>query len=266
MLNIVKENIKKIYGCFDLDDSIIDAAINSTSKKDLNKYLDLIFETRKCIEYYLIEKCKNDIDLEILLLEKYKNAMLTIMNIYKLDETTARQIYELSFELMIENYDKSNLIYNNLSKIMKKQIKEKIYGINISNEEKTVIVDDTNTKEDEQIIDKKQIQKQEDNNEKIEEKQDDMDEKYDYSNILKYINNKHFFELLKDKMDNEFEYLIAQLLFGYYGKYYDIKSISEFFDISNINIYEIYMKVLNIYKELFYDWYNYQLSLGLKNE
>lgn len=128
----LKYNLMKNYEDFDLHESIFNRAINVSKQDGNNSYIDLILGARKYLESYLIKKSINDIDLEILLLDKYKNAMFIVASIYKLDLGVANQIYESSFETIMENYDESKSLYNNLIKVMLKNVKEQI-GNNKSN-------------------------------------------------------------------------------------------------------------------------------------
>ncbi len=245
----LKDNLIKNYKKFNLDEVIFDEAIRKSVTDGNNCYMEIILGANKYIESYLIKRCKDDIDLEILLLEKYKNAMFTIINVYNLDQRLANQIYESSFESIIEDYDESKSLYNNLIKVMLKKLKETLHDIKIEDATAETILETNDS-----IGDNEEECKNE--NEEIENNE------YD---VKKYINNKYIFELLKEELDNDFEYLVAQFLFGYYGKYYDIENISKFLEVSKDEIFRIYMKVLTIYKEMFSEWYDKEMGLSLEN-
>lgn len=157
MLDLVRNNLIKKYECFSLDNSIIDDAINNALKQDLNTYIDIIFESRKYIEFYLIENCKDNIDLEILLLEKYKNTTLPIRNVYDVSESEINKIYEDSFEYILENYNRNMLLSYNILSYMLKVIKNKLcqsINENVVNHDdiKDNMVNDIEELEDKNII------------------------------------------------------------------------------------------------------------------
>lgn len=284
----IKENLMKNYQMFNLEENLFDSAIESSMNCAYTSYIDVFNHANRIIESYLIEKCKGDIEIQILLLEKYNNAKLVITKIHNLDSKIAMQIYELSFEYVINNYDSSKSIYSNLSKIMVRQIKEKVYGLKIEDEkveEKTTIRNEEEKSETEKEKIKSKVKtkkktKIQNNNKiaevepiKIEESLKQISETKNnefkettLNKIKEYINNKQFFELLKGKIENENKYLIAQLLFGYYGKYYEIKSISKFLNVSENEILQIYIEVLQIYNRMFYELYNNEMKLEYKND
>lgn len=269
----LKENLIKNYQNFNLSDEIFEEAIKIAKVNQNDSYMDIIYAANKYIESYLIHECKDDIDLEILLLEKYKNAMFTIMNIYELDEKTAREIYESSFEYIIDNYDKNKSLYKNLAKIMVIKIKEKKFGIKY--EINTNIQDSKIVENNDLVLEEakeKEITKEKEElsstNEEVEELNlcDNKKNIHNQEYIKKYINNKEVFSLIKEELNDELEYVVTQCLFGYYGKYNSVKSISDFFGISERRVFEIYAKVLKIYREMFFNWYDGEMILKLESD
>lgn len=124
MFESIKQNLKKEYQKFNISEEIIDNAINYAKSSNASSINDTIIESKKYIGSYLIKRCADDIDLEILLLDKYRQITFPILhkfsNILNMDEIN--RIYEQALEECFNDYNEQESISKNISSHMVKII------------------------------------------------------------------------------------------------------------------------------------------------
>lgn len=173
MYKIIRENLKKNYTYYNIikdynnnilskdlvyqiDDKLIDDALSFAKSKQLDSYIDIIFCSRKYIESMLIKKCIDDIDFQILLLEKHKNIIVLVTHKFPFLNDEVNKIYEDAFEKCLNDYDSNKTLRENILKYMLIDIKNK-YNLyepkKESNEPKEVIEDDQNNEESYEYFD-----------------------------------------------------------------------------------------------------------------
>lgn len=244
----------KFFKDFNLDEVLYHDAIKYATKKGNASYIDVMFDAKKQIESYLVKKAKDDIDIEILLLDRYKCALAVLASIYELDMNTAKKIYELSVEEVFENYDSEKLLVQNISSIMVKKAKEMGY-VSLKVQKKI-------EEEKEEIIENviEEVPEEKEENE-IEEETINYEENID---ILDYIDKEYLLSILNSKLNN-YEYSVSKLLFGANGTMYSVKTVSKVLDVDVKKITEIYVKCLETIKDEYLNWYEGQMELRYTN-
>lgn len=254
MVKTIRENLMKYFKDFNLDEVLYHDAIKYAIEKGNESYIDIIFDAKKQIESNLVKKAENDIDVEILLLDRYRSAMAVLVNIYELNMDVGKKIYELSVEDVLKNYDNEKLLIQNISKVMVNKAKEMGYfSARVQRKMEKEMQEET-------IIEENLSDNEIEEGPKVEE-QINYEENID---ILDYIDKNYLFDILKDELSN-YEYSVAKLLFGANGKIYSVESVSKVLEVDIKKITEIYVKCLGIVRDKFSNWYDGQMKLEYTN-
>ena len=138
-LREIQNELRTKYEAYNIDDSIYEDALKKVSE-EFTDFADIKFEAEKIISKYIIDEIKKEnIDYQIILIDKYQflKKQLSVKPKYKTVVANINSAYEQAIENLTKNYDSDKLISVNILDNMKSILDKKINGLDNSIEDET---------------------------------------------------------------------------------------------------------------------------------
>lgn len=232
------------YKLFQIDEEIIHVAIDKAINENKE---DALFLASRIIEKQIIDMAKDDIDIEIKIIDVYKKIIAIISKKYPLNKSELNQIYESSIEKCIENYDENQLLSINIIRNMKEEIKKIINPFKEKQQKETII--SMKSKITEKVENKDLIENQEQTNEVNEETMISIES--DLKEKIKVEEETENIEQVDKKIEQE-------------EKTYDISFFTKYMNRENIDLMDLFFN-LDISLDTFNSCRNGKERLDEKN-